>query len=423
MTIKAFRKFRLNNDTLVVGIDVSKRVHVAAADLPDGQRAPKPLVFHNTRAGFESLDGWLQQLVKRHGFGHVVVALEPTGHYAKALVEWLSKRGYELRAVSPLHTHRAKEMLDGSPLKTDSKDAVVIADLARQGKTHRWVELAEVFQALRYLVTLRHRLVEERAAVYNQLHRTLDLLFPELTSILKDFRTKTVVALLRQAPTPEKVVALGLEGLTQLFKTVSRGRLKPAKAKAVYEAAEASIGVTCGQAALSFEQAMLLDQLEELNNKIEKVEAKMVAYLGEVEYAKALSAVPEIGPVTAAILCGELGDLRDYDRPEQVLKMAGLTLCEHSSGQLKGRKRITKRGRPRVRQAIYLAVLRMVKSGKALHDWYQAHLEKKSGANLLVKAAKRLLRAIFVSVKKEVPFQLERFVPRVPGTPVTSLAA
>lgn len=423
MTIEAFRKQRFNENTLVIGIDVAKNLHVAAADTAGVARTPKPLPFKNTRSGFESLETWMQQLQARSGATRLVVALEPTGHYGKPLVEWLTSKGHEVRLASPLHTKRAKELLDGSPRKTDAKDAAVIADLARDGKTRPWVVLSEPFQALRYLVTLRHRLVEQRAAGFNQLHRVMDLLFPELLSLFRDFRSKTLRALLRLAPTPRNIVALGSERIAELFKHCGRGRVASSKALAVHEAARTSVGVQSGHSALCFELGMLLDQVDALDTQISQVEAQMAASLREVEYAEHLLAIPEVGAVTAAILCGELGDLKNYAHPEQVLKMAGLSLHEQSSGQLKGRDHLTKRGRPRLRQAIHLVVLRMVKQGKALHAWFSAHKEKKAGASLLVVAARKLLRAIFVSVKKEVPFQLERFVPRVPGTTVTSLAA
>lgn len=422
MTIKAFRNQRINDQTLVIGIDVAKKTHVAAAALPGGG-ASKVLSFKNTRAGLENLDVWMRKLQAACGAIHLVIALEPTGHYGKALVEWLTDRGYEVRLVSPLHTKRAKELLDGSPRKTDAKDAAVIADLARDGKSRRWVVLPEVFQALRYLVTLHHRLAESRAAVFNQLHRVTDLLFPELMSIFRDFRSKALRKLLRQSLTPQGLVKLGLEQVAELLKQSGRGRVPAGKALAAFEAAKTSIGVKVGQTALCFELKMLLDQADTFDTQIAMTEEEMAFQLRQVDYAEHLLAIPEVSVVTAAILCGELGDLRNYERPEQVLKMAGLSLYEQSSGQLKGRDRITKRGRPRVRQVLHLVVLRMVKSGKALHDWFTHHKEKQSGAALLVEAARRLLRAIFVSVKKEVPFQLERFVPRVPGTTVTSLAA
>ena len=64
---------------------------------------------------------------------HVAVALEPTGHYAETLVRWLATRAVPTFSVQPLHTHRAKVLLDGSSRKTDAKDAEVVAMLFRQG--------------------------------------------------------------------------------------------------------------------------------------------------------------------------------------------------------------------------------------------------------------------------------------------------
>ena len=48
---------------------------------------------------------------------------------------------------------------------------------------------------------------------------------------------------------------------------------------------------------------------------------------------------------------GPIGDPQAYTSAREVLKVAGLSLVEHSSGILGGQKRISKRGRPALRAA------------------------------------------------------------------------
>ena len=52
------KRASIKSDTLVVGIDIGKRSHVARAILPDTTIA-KPLHFENNRAGFEKLQGYV----------------------------------------------------------------------------------------------------------------------------------------------------------------------------------------------------------------------------------------------------------------------------------------------------------------------------------------------------------------------------
>lgn len=63
-----------------------------------------------------------------------MVGLEPTGHYGEAFAYWWEERHEAVVLVNPMHTRRAKELEDNSPLKSDPKDARVIAGLVAMGK-------------------------------------------------------------------------------------------------------------------------------------------------------------------------------------------------------------------------------------------------------------------------------------------------
>jgi len=57
--------------------------------------------------------------------------------------------------------------------------------------------------------------------------------------------------------------------------------------------------------------------------------------------------IPKVAAVTAAVFLGSIGDPRAYDAGAQIVRVAGLSLVERSSGVLHGTKRISKRGRGR----------------------------------------------------------------------------
>lgn len=61
------------------------------------------------------------------------------------------------------------------------------------------------------------------------------------------------------------------------------------------------------------------------------------------------------------------------------MNLARLSLREHSSGKYKGQTRIMKRGRRRLRRALYLAIRPLVAHNptfKALHDYYTRRPER-----------------------------------------------
>uniref|UniRef100_UPI000AB4A116 transposase n=1 Tax=Shouchella shacheensis TaxID=1649580 RepID=UPI000AB4A116 len=72
-----------------------------------------------------------------------------------------------------------------------------------------------------------------------------------------------------------------------------------------------------------------------------------------------------LGDATIIDLLAETGDLSACEHPRQLVKLAGLTLQESSSGLHKGQKRISKRGRRRLRALLFRVMLPMVRHNQA----------------------------------------------------------
>ena len=55
----------------------------------------------------------------------------------------------------------------------------------------------------------------------------------------------------------------------------------------------------------------------------------------------------------------------NIEHPRQLIKLAGLTLRENSSGQHKGQKRISKRGRRKLRALLFRVMMPMIRHNEA----------------------------------------------------------
>ena len=406
--MKALRRVRLNDATLVVGIDLAKVAHVSVAEGPDG-RFTAPFVFKNTLAGFQDLESWVQRHSGRYATERIVLGVESTGHYGKPLEEWLVQRGYEVHMVSALNTKRAKDMLDNSPLKSDAKDAAVIADLLRQGISKPLVAQEEVYLELRVLTELRAGLIRDRTACINRLHRVLDVLFPELPGLFRSLDGKAVLALLAVAPTPKGVLAQGVDAVERLLAQHSRKRLGRQRAEAIVRAAEQSIGCKVAGGVREQELRWLLPRMADLARQLLDVERQMATRLARIPYAQLFLDVPYLGTVTVATILGELGDLRRYHSANQVLKMAGLALFERSSGKHNGQRHITKRGSGLVRQALYLAASRMLAENRPLYPLV-LRSKGKPFPKVAVTGMRRLLRVLFAMARDGQPFTPDKFI-------------
>ncbi len=400
----------IQSNRVVIGVDIAKEDSVAVAQMGDGTLM-KPLRFKTTAEGFAALVAYAKRAVDASGAEGFVVSLEPTGHYGWPLVSWLLSRGVEVYRVEPLHTSRVKELYDGTRRKTDAKDAVIIADLCRRGLCGRWHVRTGAFAELRVLSRRRQQLVKQRSAATNRLHRHLDEVFPELRRLFARMTSATVLALLGLVPTPMAVLALPLETLTALVRKASRGQLGEARALELRQAASASVGATEGLAAHALAIRHAVEELDHVWRQIREVERAMLRQLEAVPYANRMLSIPRLGVITVATLLAELGDFRGYRRAAQLIKMAGLDLVEISSGQLRGKRHISRKGRSYARQMLYLAALRL--GGSVLAEPRRRMVEdnKVQPTKAAVANMSRLLRILHALVRDDVDFEAGRYTP------------
>lgn len=398
----------IHPQTVVVGIDVAKRSFVARSQSGDG-RVWKSCRFGCDAAGFSKLLDYCAASVRRFGAAGFVTVLEPTGHYGHPLASWLLDRDVRVYAVQPLHTARMSEVYDGTWRKTDDKDAAVIAQLCRQGLAGPWRRLDETFETLRVLTRRRQQLVVERTRIGNRMQRVVDVVFPELRELFRKPQSRTMRWVLASVPTPGDVLAMGVERLTERLYEVSRWQLGRARAEAMIAAAQGSVGVTRGVEAHRLALRQHLGELEAVLARTAEVEAAMAVALASVPYAPRLLTIPGFGPVTVAVLLGELGDLRGFRSVRQVIKLAGLDLVEDSSGQRQGHRHISRRGRAYARQLLHMAALQAGKSFLAERRRRLVEERKKPPCKAVVANMTTLLRVAFALAREDKDFDPSRY--------------
>jgi len=139
---------------LYVGIDVGKFFHVACF-LDEGGNQIELLKFGNSHQGFSELE----KLIK--GFStlddELILGMEATGHYWFPLYEFLIDKEYQVKVFNPLKVNRFRDFYI-QPVKTDVKDAFVIANILRYGKVKPTILAPPDVQRLQRLVRYRRYL-------------------------------------------------------------------------------------------------------------------------------------------------------------------------------------------------------------------------------------------------------------------------
>jgi transposase len=140
----------------------------------------------------------------------------------------------------------------------------------------------------------------------------------------------------------------------------------------------------------------ILREINHANQFIQKVEKDMSQCLKQIPYSGSLLSLKGIGRVTVAGLIGEVGDFDQFHTLPEVMKLAGLTLYEISSGKHQGIRRISKRGRSFLRKLLYFAALNMVRKKGVMYTPYQRLLQRgMPRTKALVAIARKLLRILF----------------------------
>jgi transposase len=408
-TVKAKKVKKFNPNSLIVTIDIGKASHYGYFRSPDGSEV-KPFEFHTTRKSFDTFYHKAQGFAASQGLDEIVVGFESTGPYAEPLFHYLKDKPVKLVQINPMHTKRVKELTGNSPNKTDRKDPRVIADVIALGHVLTLVVPRQAAAELRRLSHARQALIKKRTAACNQLNDRVYILFPEFTKIFKDITCKSALYLLDNHPLPEDIVAMQPQKLTALLKKISRGRISAEKTAQLIAAARNSVGLKEGRQAICLEIGLLIDEIQMHNQSIAQLEELMGQGLKQVDYSASMLSIKGISVVTVAGLIGEVGDFHQFKTISEITKLAGLDLYEISSGKRqKGRRRISKRGRPLMRKLLFFAAINTIKSGGILHDKYQKMLKRGMAKIKAVVAISRKLLAIIFALARDNSVYVENY--------------
>lgn len=215
--------------------------------------------------------------------------------------------------------------------------------------------------------------------------------------------------MLEQAPLPKDVIALGVEGIRKIWHDKKmRGRgVTEDRAKTLVEAAHNSVGLDEGIGTKS-ELYMLLEEHRLWTSQLEAVNRVLEETIRKVQHVEKLLAIKGVGSVTIAGFIAEVGDIRRFKSPKQIQKYAGLELVENSSGKHKGRSRISKRGRRKLRKILYQVMVPLLarnKEFRTIYDYYVTRVKnplKRRQAMIAVSC--KLIRVFYAILTKGVDY-------------------
>ncbi len=408
---------------MIVGVDVGSEKHFFRAFNWRGiELTRKPVPFSNSMEGFNSFYNTVVELMQKNNLEEAMVGIEPTGHYWFDLGQFMSGKNIRFVMVNPHHVHKSKELDDNSPSKNDRKDPRVIAGLVRDGRYFYSYMPTGVYAELRNASNRRFVLVEEQTRAKNRLQKWIAVYFPEYKGIYTHIDSKGGLLVLKHAATPDEIVSLGVDGIIQIWKSEKLRGNGRKKAMEIVNAAMNSIGLKSGLTEARMEIRDLIEDYELHTKRLERVNDLIKELCLQIKHADKLLEIKGIGITTVAGFIAEVGDITRFDDTKELQKLAGLELVADSSGKHKGKSRISKRGRKRLRYLLFEAAISVVGKNeefRQIHEYYTTRdknpLKKMQS---LIAVSCKLIRVFHVILTKGVSYDASKMLGdiRHPGT-------
>ena len=408
---------------MIVGIDVGSEKHFFRAFNWRGiELTRKPVPFSNSMEGFNSFYNTVVELMQKNNLEEAMVGIEPTGHYWFGLGQFMSGKNIRFVMVNPHHVHKSKELDDNSPSKNDRKDPRVIAGLVRDGRYFYSYMPTGVYAELRNASNRRFVLVEEQTRAKNRLQKWIAVYFPEYKGIYTHIDSKGGLLVLKHAATPDEIVSLGVDGIIGIWKSEKLRGNGRKKAMEIVNAAMNSIGLKSGLTEARMEIRDLIEDYELHTKRLERVNDLIKELCQQIKHVDKLLEIKGIGITTVAGFIAEVGDITRFNDTKELQKLAGLELVADSSGKHKGKSRISKRGRKRLRYLLFEAAISVVGKNeefRQIHEYYTTRdknpLKKMQS---LIAVSCKLIRVFHVILTKGVSYDASKMLGDIkhPGT-------
>ncbi|MCW2240971.1 transposase [Azospirillum canadense] len=328
------------------------------------------------------------------------MVLEATGHYWKNLAAALVARGLPAAVLTPLQSARFQQ----EALVRTKADALEAAlELARLGQQKRPLPATlpdHATEQLRELIRHRDRLVQDCGDRVRQLHRLLDLTFPEFKQHIALLATALALTILKACPTAADIASSTPRRLAKLRHgprhvvgdELARRLIAPAKQTIAAQSGEvyrARIRHACENLALWRARLLGIDAM------IEKL-------LEDHQAGRLLTLIKGIGTTAAARLVAELDDPARFRSPEALASYIGLVpALKHSGKQAPKRAGLLPIGKAALRRALWIPTLHAVHASPWLRAFYDSlRARGKPGKVALIVALRKLMAAIRTVTKQ-----------------------
>ena len=387
----------------LLGIDIAKLNHVASCiDSSTNEVVFSNFKFKNDFKGFSSL----LDKIRTFNAENLIIGMESTSHYGENLINFLFKQHFKVALINPLQTsHLRKANIRDA--KNDNLDSLNIARALSFAKLNFISKKNIDCFSLKKLTRFRSNLIKQRSKAKIQLTSLLDLLFPELQYLFKTkIHSRAIYSLLKKHPSAEEIAALKDDEISNLLYASSKGHFKKEKSIELKSLAKTTVGIK--DTSISLHLIQLIELLELYTKQIKDIEIKITNIVNNLDTT--LLSVPGISVIACAIILGETNNFENFSSSKKLLAFAGLDPKIRQSGNFNASScRMSKKGSPYLRYALIFTAWNIVRHSEKFNKYYSLKRSQgKSHYNALGHVAHKLVRILFILIKKNISYQEEK---------------
>ncbi len=391
---------------LFVGIDVSLKDFKARVFDVEGEEVAKRIRCKNDDPGAENFVKYLVEICGAKDVDCLRIGLEATSVYGWHLQMRLAGES----SLAPFHpqvyvfnakivSNFRKQYVDAP--KDDWFDCLVIADRLRFGRLPESCQVDFRYLPLQRLTRFRHHLIQTITREKNYFLSNLFFKFNTLCQdkVLSDNFGAASEAILAEFLSPDEIAARPLEDLIDLLIEKGRSQISDPEATAKALKTAASKAYKLHGSLLEPVNLILATSLQTIRTLEQQVKGIDKAIEKELSHFKnTLQSMPGIGPVCAAGLVAEIGDIHRFDNEAALAKYAGLTWKRHQSGEFEGDDTpLTKTGNDYLRNYFVLAANSVRKWDPKFAEFYTRKFKESTTHHhrrALVLTARKLVRVV-----------------------------
>ena len=328
--------------TLMVGIDPHRATNMVCLLKNDGSEIGRRFRVGNNRPGMQQLTHRLNELAATGEFDSVQLMTEATNWYWLGMCYTLppsSSLPLQIRAINPRLTANFKKALSVED-HTDTSDSFVLAERLRMNRDLPLpFDPDRLYLPLRLLTRQRYHLartlIREKAYAANIIYLKISEYTAPDKQPFSDVFGVTSRAVLTEFGSLEQILTMPLEELAEWIKQRGKGRFADpvdTARKLQTVARDSFVLPQSFQRPIQIALGLSLQQISTLEKQLKQLDTAITEQLAVLELPSTISTVPGIGPVFAAGLIAEIGDVSRFDNDDdKVAKMAGFKWRRHQS--------------------------------------------------------------------------------------------